>query len=94
MNAVQPSPAQDAPVLAGWITLVVTWILFLIPFPGFGILGWVANVVALVLSIVVLAKGATGHGIAQLVCALLVSPVVYFIGLALFVGALAMLDQM
>ncbi|HLS84074.1 MAG TPA: hypothetical protein VK016_05355 [Arenimonas sp.] len=86
--------AGKAPVAAGWITLAVAWVLFLIPFPGFGILGWVANIVALVLSIVVLSKGATGHGIGQLVCSLLVSPIVYFIGLAIFVGALSVLDQM
>ena len=84
----------NAPVMAGWITLGITWLLFLIPFPGLGLLGWVGNLVALVLSIVVLAKGETGHGVAQLVCSLLISPLVYFIGLVLFVGALGVLDQM
>ena len=29
---------NDAPVKAGWITLGITWLLFLIPFPGLGIL--------------------------------------------------------
>ena len=87
-------PRNTAPVAAGWITLGVTWLLFLVPIPGLGLLGWVANLVALVLSIVVLAKGETAHGIGQLVCSLLVSPIFYFIGLALFVGTLAMLDSM
>ena len=87
-------PRNTAPVAAGWITLGVTWLLFLVPIPGLGLLGWVANLVALVLSIVVLSKGETGHGIGQLVCSLLVSPIFYFIGLALFVGTLAMLDSM
>ena len=40
------------------------------------------------------AKGETGHGVAQLVCSLLISPFVYFIGLVLFVGALGALDSM
>lgn len=85
---------NPAPVLAGWITLGITWLLFLIPFPGLGILGWVGNLVALVLSIVVIAKGETAHGIIQLVCSILVSPIVYFIGLVLFVGALGVMEQM
>lgn len=85
---------NEAPVLAGWITLGITWLLFLIPFPGLGLLGWVGNLVALVLSIVVLAKGETAHGVAQLVCSLIVSPIVYFIGLVLFVGAIGVLDAM
>jgi hypothetical protein len=85
---------NDAPVMAGWITLGITWLLFLIPFPGLGILGWVGNLVALVLAIVVLAKGETAHGVGQLVCSLIVSPLVYFIGLVLFVGAMGALEQM
>jgi hypothetical protein len=85
---------NDAPIAAGWITLGITWLLFLIPFPGLGILGWVGNLVALVLSIVVLAKGETAHGVGQLVCSLVVSPIVYFIGLVLFVGAMGALEQM
>lgn len=85
---------NDAPIAAGWITLGITWLLFLIPFPGLGLLGWVGNLVALVLSIVVLAKGETAHGVGQLVCSLVVSPIVYFIGLVLFVGAIGVLDQM
>lgn len=85
---------NPAPVLAGWITLGITWLLFLIPFPGLGLLGWVGNLVALVLSIVVIAKGETAHGVAQLVCSLVVSPMVYFIGLVLFVGALGVMEQM
>ncbi|HEU0152405.1 MAG TPA: hypothetical protein VFQ84_03555 [Arenimonas sp.] len=85
---------NDAPIAAGWITLGITWLLFLVPFPGLGILGWVGNLVALVLSIVVIAKGETAHGVGQLVCSLVVSPIVYFIGLVLFVGAMGALDQL
>ncbi len=87
-------PRNTAPVAAGWITLGITWLLFLVPIPGLGILGWVGNLVALILSIVVLAKGETAHGIGQLVCSLVVSPIFYFIGLALFLGTVAMLDSM
>lgn len=85
---------NKAPVLAGWLTLGITWLLFLIPFPGLGLVGWVGNLVALVLSIVVISKGETAHGIGQLVCSLVVSPIVYFIGLALFVGVMAQMEQM
>lgn len=85
-------PRDKAPVAAGWITLGLTWLLFLVPIPGLGLLGWVANVVAIVLAIVVLVKDETAQGIGQLVCALVVSPIVYFIGLVLFVGTLAALE--
>lgn len=85
---------DKAPVMAGWLTLGGAWLMFLIPFPGLGLLGWVVNLVAFILSIIVMAKGETVHGIGQLVCSLVVSPIVYFIGLVLFVGLLGAVDQM
>jgi hypothetical protein len=88
------SVASKAPVTAGWIVLGVTWLLFLIPFPGFGLLGWVTNLAAFILAIIVMSKGETGHGVSQLVCSLVASPIVYFIGLVLFVGLLGMADQL
>ena len=67
---------------------------FLIQLAHFGVL-WALNGFGVTpLSIVVLAKGETAHGVGQLVCSLIVSPIVYFIGLVLFVGAIGVLDQM
>ncbi|WP_146910052.1 hypothetical protein [Arenimonas daejeonensis] len=86
--------AGKAPVMAGWLSLGAAWLLFLIPFPGFGILGWVVNLVAFILSIIVMSKGETAQGIGQLVCSLVVSPIVYLIGLVLFVGLLGTMEQM
>lgn len=91
MNDVIPA---KAPVMAGWLTLAGAWFLFLIPFPGVGMIGWVVNLAAFILSIVVMSKGETAQGIGQLVCSLVVSPIVYFIGLVLFVGLLGTLEHM
>jgi hypothetical protein len=81
-----------APVTTGWVLLGVTWLLFLIPFPGLGILGWMTNLVAFIVAIIVITKDEVAHGVGQLVCSLVVSPIVYFIGLVLFVGVLGMVD--
>lgn len=85
---------SKAPVTTGWVLLGVTWLLFLIPFPGLGILGWVSNLAAFIVAIIVMSKDEVAHGVGQLVCSLLVSPIVYFIGLVLFVGLLGMAEQM
>lgn len=83
-----------APVTAGWVLLGVTWLMFLIPFPGLGILGWVVNLAAFILAIIVMSKGETVHGVVQLVCSLVVSPVVYLIGLVIMVGMIGVLENM
>lgn len=87
------SVASKAPVTAGWVLLGVTWLLFLIPFPGLGIVGWMLNLVAFIVAIVVMTRDEVAHGAGQLVCSLVVSPIVYLIGLVLFVGVLGMVDQ-
>jgi len=86
--------AGKAPVTAGWILLAVTWLMFLIPFPGLGLLGWVVNLAAFIVAIIVMAKGEMAHGVIQLVCSLVVSPVVYMIGLAIFVGTMGALGNL
>jgi len=91
MDAAGPN---GAPVTAGWVLLGVTWLMFLIPFPGLGLLGWVVNLAAFIVAIIVMAKGETVHGVVQLVCSLLVSPIVYLIGLAVFVGMIGALDNL
>ena len=85
---------SKAPVAAGWITLGVTWLLFLVPIPGLGLLGWVTNLVAFILAIIVMTRDEVAHGAGQLVCSLVVSPIVYFIGLVLFVGAMGVVGSL
>ncbi|MGC2061429.1 MAG: hypothetical protein WA610_00510 [Thermodesulfovibrionales bacterium] len=77
-----PDP-QRPPVTAGWICLGIAWALFIIPIPGIGIIGWALNLAAFVISIIVMVKGRVGAGVAQMVCALVISPVIYFIGLGI-----------
>ncbi len=75
--------SQRPPVKAGWICLIVAWVLFLIPIPGLGIIGWALNLAAFIISIIVMVKGRVGAGVVQMVCALTVSPIMYFIGLGI-----------
>mgnify|MGYP001066342770 CR=1 FL=1 len=80
---------KGAPVKAVWILLVIAWVCFLVPVPGLGLfLGAPLNLVAFIIAIVVITRGKTGVGITQLVCTLIVSPIVYFIGLAIFGAAM------
>jgi hypothetical protein len=92
MNEVAGNTPNAAPdtslVKPAWIVLVVGWLLMLVPFPGTGwIGGMIAGIGGCVLAIINLTRGVVGVGIAQLVCALLVTPVVYWIGFLLFAGA-------
>jgi len=75
--------SQKPPVRAGWICLIVSWTLFLIPIPGLGIIGWALNLATFVISIIVMVKGRVGAGVVQMVCIFTVSPVMYFIGLGI-----------
>ena len=83
MNSVV-TEQKTAPVAAGWVLVAVAWLCFLIPFPGLGIFGWVLNFVAFIIAIVVIAKGRTLPGIVQIAATVIASPIVYFIGLAIF----------
>jgi hypothetical protein len=75
--------SQRPPVKAGWICLFAAWALFLIPIPGLGLIGWALNLAAFVISVIVMVKGRVGAGVAQMVCALAVSPIIYFVGLGI-----------
>ena len=71
-------------VKTAWIVLIVGWVIMLVPIPFTGWIGWlVAGVGGCVLAIVNLVRGVVGIGIAQLLCALIVTPIVYWIGLAI-----------
>lgn len=88
MNEVAKTPDTSL-VKPGWIVLIVGWVIMLLPIP---LTGWLGGVVAgiggCVLAIVNMARGVVGIGIAQLLCALVVTPIVYWIGLAIFGAAL------
>lgn len=85
MSSVTHTETKTAPVKATWITLVLAWVLFLIPIPGLGLfVGWTLNLVAFILAIVVMVRGRTAGGLIPLLGSVMVSPLVYFIGLAIF----------
>ncbi|WP_313251393.1 OB-fold protein [Stenotrophomonas indicatrix] len=91
MNAVADTTVQASPAgKAAWITLAIAWLCFLVPFPGLGLfLGWPLNLVAFILAIVAMAKGGAMKGLFQLLGSIIVSPIVYFVGLAIFAGTVS-----
>jgi len=89
VTEVTPAP-RSAPVAATWICLGLAWLLFVVPVPGAGLfVGWPLNLVAFILAIVVMSRGRTAAGLVPLIMSLVISPVVYFIGLAIFAVALS-----
>jgi len=78
MNTTAAAPSRG-PIMATWILLILTWILFT-AFPIVsGFVGWPLNLVAFILSIVVMAKGNTVTGIILLLCSIIVSALVYWL---------------
>lgn len=89
MSSTELNQPKSAPIKATWICLVIAWVLFLVPVPGAGMfVGWPLNLVAFILAIVVMARGRTVPGLIPLISSLVVSPIVYFIGLAIFTAIL------
>ncbi len=69
----------------GWKTLLVAWLLFLVPVPlASGALGAIFMVFPFMAATVLLVRGYLGAGIGLLGAAVLGSPVVYLVGLAIF----------
>lgn len=89
MNEVAGKVPDTSLVRPAWIVLIVGWLIMLVPFP---MTGWLGGIIAgmggCILAIVNLARGVVGMGIAQLLCALAVTPIVYWIGLAIFGASL------
>jgi uncharacterized protein len=85
----QTNTAQDnksltttsAPVRACWITLFIAWACMLIPIAGLGMVGAALASAAFFISIIVMLKGQVGIGVIQLVLTILVSPILHFVGL-------------
>ena len=63
--------------------LIAAWTFFLIPIPGVGIIGWALNLAVFIIAIIVMVKGRVGAGVVLLVCAFVVSPLIYFVGLGI-----------
>jgi len=89
MEETQVQTVSKAPTKAMFICLIIAWIFFLIPFPFLGIIGLVLNFAAFILSIICMAKGKTGKGILGLILSIIVSAIIYFIGLAIFASIIA-----
>lgn len=80
---------KKAPIAAAWVCLVLAWVFMLLPIPVLsGMAGWSLNLVAFILAILIISKGRTGSGIFLLGGTVVVSPIVYFIGLALLAAAI------
>lgn len=90
----QGNQSSRGPVTAAWVCIVIGWLFFLLPIPLVSIaVGGLFLSIALILSIVVLAKGTIGQGVLQILVNLIGSPIIYFIGLALFGSMLGGADQ-
>ena len=88
MNA-QTAAAENTAGKAAWVCLAIAWIAFIIPFPGTGLfIGLPLNLVAFILAIVAMSKSGTGAGLWQLLASLILSPLIYFIGIAFLAGFL------
>lgn len=91
-TAVETAPVAqgtNAAAKAAWVCLGIAWLTFLLPVPGIGIfIGWPLNLVGFILAIVAMAKRGAGAGLFQLIASLIVSPIVYFVGLAVLAGSI------
>ena len=77
---------------AAWACLAIAWITFLVPIPGIGLfIGWPLNLVAFILAIVAMSKRGALAGLFQLLASLIASPIVYFVGMAIFAGTVGAL---
>lgn len=93
MNAVAASESSAAPK-AAWFCLAIAWVCFILPIPGIGLfIGWPLNLVAFILAIVAMAKRGVMGGLLQLIASLVVSPIVYFIGLAVLAGSIGAVSE-
>lgn len=74
------SHSSNTPVLI----LILGWIAFLIPIPGVSsFVGWPLSVAATILAIISIAKSGVKNGLGALLCSLIFSPIIYFVGLGI-----------
>ena len=90
MNAVTSNTTPNTAGRAAWVCLAIAWACFLLPIPGIGLfIGWPLNLVAFILSIAAMSKRGTSAGLFPLLASLIVSPIVYFVGLAVLAGMIS-----
>jgi len=92
MNETAAKPADTSLVKPTWIVLIAAWVIILLPIPVIsGTLGWIASIGAAVMAIVSLTRGVGTVAIIQLVCSIVGTWLVWWIGVAimtsLFLGA-------
>jgi len=73
-----------APIKTIWILLMVTWVLFLIPFCGVSFVGWACNFIAFRRSLEVINLGNKIGGLVPLLTSVTLSPIMFIIGLLMF----------
>ena len=84
-TAVAIPTSNSAPVKAAIICLVLAWVFALLPIPFISMTGMIAmNIVAFILAIICMSKSAVKNGVIVLVGSLIGTPIMYFLGLALF----------
>ena len=90
MNETATTPSPDMSLVkVTWIVIAVGWLIILVPIPFTSPVGWlVAGLGGTVLAIINLTRGIVGIGIAQLVCALVGTWLVWWIALTIFAGAI------
>jgi hypothetical protein len=94
MNTPEGSTDRNTAGTAAWICLAIAWVTFLVPIPGIGLfIGWPLNLVAFVLAIVAMSSRGTNAGLWQLLASLVVSPIVYFVGLIVLAGFIGVAGQ-
>lgn len=84
-TAIAAPAINSAPVKAAVICLILAWVFALLPIPFISMTGMIAmNIVAFILAIICMSKSAVKHGVGVLVGSLIGTPIMYFLGLALF----------
>ncbi|HKX79601.1 MAG TPA: hypothetical protein VJM34_13870 [Novosphingobium sp.] len=90
--AALPTSIPNTAGRAAWVCLAIAWVTFLVPIPGIGLfIGWPLNLVAFILAIVAMSKRGAFAGLWQLLASLIASPIVYFVGVAIFAGTVGAL---
>lgn len=92
-STAQITQQNNAPVKAAFICLFMAWAMAILPIPFISMGGMVAfNIVAFVLAIICMSKNAVKNGGLVLAGAIVGTPIMYFIGIAIIglIGASAL----
>lgn len=91
MNETAAKVVDTSLVKPTWIVLIAAWVIILLPIPFTSPIGWLASIGAAVMAIVSLTRGVGTVAIIQLVCAVVGTWLVWWVGVAimtsLFLGA-------